>query len=520
MLPLLEQAFRNGSWLDMAKAADVYTAYLALVRALASQPKLVKCLGKIDARYKPPQRDTVQQLLAHLNNLAEIFLGCLKQTSSAADASEGGERAVKLASDFMSTHTLVGAALQQLQREEDGDRFIENALALPLAEQYRALLEPLRFDYMSMRDPKITAPTGGRSDYIQDYIHHYKATAASNDSPPASKMLRLAQELADLANALPCEHTNSIFVRVDKERVDMMKALIVGSAGTPYAHGCFEFDLFCDNKYPMESPKMNLMTTGGGSVRFNPNLYACGKVCLSLLGTWRGSATENWDPKLSTILQVLVSVQAIIMSEEVYFNEPGFEHEAGTVEGEKKNEGYANIVRYANVKFAMLGQLKNPPRGFESVVKRHFYVKRFEIMKEINHWVDLASKHEAAYTGLIHDHNYTWCSQFKQSKTRYREMLTEVVKQLEDALNKLEKPSDLTSLLHDQRKSQAAATQKQKKLTSIAEGQVELEDIDVADDSQIDSTKKVEKEIDVEDEAVKDRWSRYIGAMGVEAVAK
>jgi ubiquitin-protein ligase len=135
----------------------------------------------------------------------------------------------------------------------------------------------------------------------------------------------------------------------------MMKALIVGSSNTLYAHGCYEFDLFCAKDYPNESPKMNLMTTGAGSVRFNPNLYACGKVCLSLLGTWRGHATENWDPKMSTILQVLVSVQAIIMAEEVYFNEPGFENEAGTVEGEKKNEGYANIVRFANVKFAMLG---------------------------------------------------------------------------------------------------------------------------------------------------------------------
>ena len=32
----------------------------------------------------------------------------------------------------------------------------------------------------------------------------------------------------------------------------------------------------------------------------------------------------------------------------------------------------------------------------------------------------------------------------------------------------------------------------------------------------IDTTKN----IDIDDEAVKDRWSRYIGAMGVEAVAK
>jgi hypothetical protein len=59
-----------------------------------------------------------------------------------------------------------------------------------------------------------------------------------------------------------------------------------------------------------------------------------------------------------------------------------------------------------------------------------------------------------------------------------------------------------------------------KKLESIAEGQAELEDIDVADDNQIDSSQKPKKEIDVDDEAVKDRWSRYIGAMGVEAVAK
>lgn len=33
---------------------------------------------------------------------------------------------------------------------------------------------------------------------------------------------------------------------------------------------------------------MLLATTGGGKVRFNPNLYNNGKVCLSLLGTWSG----------------------------------------------------------------------------------------------------------------------------------------------------------------------------------------------------------------------------------------
>ena len=106
-----------------------------------------------------------------------------------------------------------------------------------------------------------------------------------------------------------------------------MKCMIMGASGTPYAHGAFIYDLFFENNYPAGPPKCQLVTTGGNTVRFNPNLYNNGKVCLSLLGTWRGSSTENWDPKLSTILQVLLSIQAIIMSNEVYFNEPGYEHE-------------------------------------------------------------------------------------------------------------------------------------------------------------------------------------------------
>ena len=52
-------------------------------------------------------------------------------------------------------------------------------------------------------------------------------------------MVRLAQELADLSTALPIDHTNAIFVRVDRERIDMMKAVIFGANGTPYAHGAF-----------------------------------------------------------------------------------------------------------------------------------------------------------------------------------------------------------------------------------------------------------------------------------------
>jgi len=80
--------------------------------------------------------------------------------------------------------------------------------------------------------------------------YHYTELAKKNESPPPSKMVRLAQELADISNALPTEHTNAVFVRVDRNRVDKMKAIISGSVGTPYAHGLYEYDMFFENSYP------------------------------------------------------------------------------------------------------------------------------------------------------------------------------------------------------------------------------------------------------------------------------
>jgi ubiquitin-protein ligase len=59
-----------------------------------------------------------------------------------------------------------------------------------------------------------------------------------------------------MSKSLPEEHTNAIYVRCDKERVDVMKAMIMGSNGTPYAHGAFIYDIFCVDEYPNKEPKV------------------------------------------------------------------------------------------------------------------------------------------------------------------------------------------------------------------------------------------------------------------------
>ena len=119
---------------------------------------------------------------------------------------------------------------------------------------------------------------------------------------------RVAKELATLSSSLPLTYGSSIFVCMDESRVDLMKVLITGPDDTPYANGIFEFDVFFPSNYPNVPPKCLFLTTGNGTVRFNPNLYADGKVCLSILGTWEGRPEEKWNP-LCSALQVLISIQ-------------------------------------------------------------------------------------------------------------------------------------------------------------------------------------------------------------------
>lgn len=152
---------------------------------------------------------------------------------------------------------------------------------------------------------------------------------------------RIAKELASIHTSLPLNASNSIFVVMDDSRCDLLKVLISGPDDSPYANGLFEFDVFFPPNYPLSAPKLSFLTTGGGTIRFNPNLYSDGKICLSILGTWEGKLTiefekkpiysfvgrpeERWNPQTSSILQVLVSIQSLVFVKDAYFNEPGFE---------------------------------------------------------------------------------------------------------------------------------------------------------------------------------------------------
>jgi ubiquitin-protein ligase len=201
---------------------------------------------------------------------------------------------------------------------------------------------------------------------------------------------RIGMELASIQRDLP----TNIFVITDEKYMRSINVLIIPSDGTPYAHGCFVFHIELPVTYPKDPPLVELITTGGGQIRFNPNLYANGKVCLSLLGTWKGNNSESWNESTSTILQVLMSILAFIFVHNPFFNEPGYEKIIDTVEGKKKSSDYNNYIQYNTLCYAMIDMIKNPPYGFQEIIKNHFKLKKDQILIETNEW--LKSSHNKA----------------------------------------------------------------------------------------------------------------------------
>ena len=228
----------------------------------------------------------------------------------------------------------------------------------------------------------LTVEAAAIKDVDDDQIcasHAFADRAKAQFRSAPGRFKRLVSEINVLKTSLP----PNIFVRHGESRLDVMKCAIIGPADTPYENGIFEFDVYCTAEYPNVPPQVSFKGTAGGRVGINPNLYADGKVCLSLLGTWQG---EPWKPGQSTLLQVLVSLQAMVFCEEPWYNEPGREHGYGKDDSKSASDSYNRGLREHTVRLALLGWLEKPPQIWEDVVQQHFRANADKILRTVIEW--------------------------------------------------------------------------------------------------------------------------------------
>lgn len=124
---------------------------------------------------------------------------------------------------------------------------------------------------------------------------------------------------------------------------DMLKgyAMIIGPSDTPYFGGFYFFEFNYPNDYPHSPPKVKYCTNGN-NIRFNPNLYVCGKVCVSLLNTWRG---DQWT-SCQTISTVLLTLCTLLCKDPL-LNEPGVSKD------HKDMNNYNEIIQFSNINIAI-----------------------------------------------------------------------------------------------------------------------------------------------------------------------
>jgi ubiquitin-protein ligase len=195
--------------------------------------------------------------------------------------------------------------------------------------------------------------------------------------PAANRLMHDLKEAAKL-------ESDEIYIDFDESDMRTVYALVMGPEDTPYQHGFFLFTITLPENYPFNHPSAKFLTTKSG-VRFHPNYYEDGKICLSILGTW---GQLSWTPS-QTLSAVLISFQSIMTTNPV-INEPGYE---STDPESEKGQAYSKYVEYHVMSYAFFDIGKNYKNlkwirpAFHETIERIYQSKKEKMLSRVKELV-------------------------------------------------------------------------------------------------------------------------------------
>lgn len=177
-----------------------------------------------------------------------------------------------------------------------------------------------------------------------------------------------------------------IFYKHDDEKVDLGYCMIIGSSDTPYHNGYYFFKFEYPEEYPFVPPKVTFYNNDKNT-RFHPNLYRNGKVCLSILNTWKG---EQWTScqNISTVLLTILS----ILNNTPLLNEPGI------TKTHRDYNNYNLLITYKNIEHSILSNLIDFIhtisifRCFKDDLTNHFIKSKKQIKEQLEKMKEFDNK--------------------------------------------------------------------------------------------------------------------------------
>lgn len=160
---------------------------------------------------------------------------------------------------------------------------------------------------------------------------------AAPEVVPRATIARIVKDVKDVIDDETL-HEQHIYYAHNMDNFMYGNAMIVGPRGTPYEDGFFFFMFTFPVNYPYEPPRVRFCNVNDDKIRYNPNLYTNGKVCLSILNTWSG---DQW-----TACQ---SIRSVLLTLCTVFNERPLLNEPGISETHSDHSTYNEIVRFNTI---------------------------------------------------------------------------------------------------------------------------------------------------------------------------
>lgn len=169
---------------------------------------------------------------------------------------------------------------------------------------------------------------------------------------------RIAKDIKSIIN----DPIDNVYYQHDETNLLKGYLLIIGNEMTPYSHGYYFFTIDFPEDYPFMPPIVKYLSNDGYT-RYNPNLYICGKVCLSIINTWQG---EGW-----TSCQTLRSVIVVLTS---IFNDKPLLNEPGIRDNSKMIDKYNLLIEYKTITFLIYEIVKRINSKNDNTFNNKFYM--------------------------------------------------------------------------------------------------------------------------------------------------
>lgn len=216
--------------------------------------------------------------------------------------------------------------------------------------------------------------------------HHYRLTTPAFGNHYPAFVAAVEKDVALIRSS----SLKSIRIKTFPNRMDLYSVLIQGCQSTPYEDSLFVFDVRLPRDYPQSPPQCHYVSYCSDNL--HPSLCWSGRVDIHLLIPPEEGG--SWLPDVSSLLDVLLSLQGLVSASEPYFDKPNSDRQD---EQECAKSRLYNELVVLRLVQSMGHMFRNPHSVFKEEIEKHFKDNEFRLGRRLERWLELSDAWDARF---------------------------------------------------------------------------------------------------------------------------